>query len=353
MKKQLLALAGVGAITVGALAGAGPTNAADHLEAPLVAQDGRTDINDLYAFQSPEHPDNTVLVMTVNPGAGVLSPDTFDPDATYTFRVDRDGDARQDAQIRVRFGEPDADGEQSVRVDGLTGRAHGTTGEEITFRSGGRVMAGTFDDPFFFDFQAFQDQVKGAGGTRTFCDGGEVDFFAGLNVSAIVVEVPTERLDDDEPGVGIWGRTRTTGNQPPRTDRMGNPAIATVLINDGNEDQFNRRVPRTDVRNYTAEVSANLQFLSGLDGSGYTEEEANGIAGLLLPDILTLDASSPDGFVPGLNGRGLADDVIDFELFVVTGGLAASGTPVLDSDCVDANDVPFPGVFPYLAAPHS
>ena len=47
-----------------------PSQAADHLEAPLVQADGRTDINDLYAFQSPEDPSKTVLVMTVNPGFG-------------------------------------------------------------------------------------------------------------------------------------------------------------------------------------------------------------------------------------------------------------------------------------------
>ena len=44
---------------------------ADHLDAPLVQADGRTDINDVFAFSNGS---NTVLVMTVNPLAGVLSP---------------------------------------------------------------------------------------------------------------------------------------------------------------------------------------------------------------------------------------------------------------------------------------
>ena len=56
-------------------------------------------------------------------------------------------------------------------------------------------------------------------------------------------------------------------------------------------------------------------------------------------------------------GVGLSDrDVIDFSLFVVTGGLGAdnapAGTAVLDSDCVDTNDVAFSAAFPYLAGPH-
>ena len=66
--------------------------------------------------------------------------------------------------------------------------------------------------------------------------------------------------------------------------------------------------------------------------------------------MLTLDTTSSAGFVPGLNGRGLEDDVIDFELFVVTGGLFG-GPAAVDSDCVDANDVEFDDDFPYLEEP--
>ena len=78
--------------------------AADHLEAPFVQRDGRTDINDIYAFQSPDNPDNTVVVMTVNPLAGVASGTNFDKRAKYQFLVDTDGDRRQDEVFTVRFG---------------------------------------------------------------------------------------------------------------------------------------------------------------------------------------------------------------------------------------------------------
>ena len=64
-----------------------PAMAADHLDAPLVQLDGRTDINDFYMFQSPENSDNTVMVMTVNPAAGVLSGTTFDQEADYNFNL--------------------------------------------------------------------------------------------------------------------------------------------------------------------------------------------------------------------------------------------------------------------------
>ncbi len=83
---------------------------ADHLDAPLASADGRVDINDLYVFSSPTNPDNAVLIMTVNPVAGVLSPTTFHPKAKYEFLIDDDGDAKPDQKYTVKFGKPDGDG---------------------------------------------------------------------------------------------------------------------------------------------------------------------------------------------------------------------------------------------------
>ena len=72
IKHALGAVAGLalaGSLAVAAL----PSGAADHLDAPAVKKDGRTDLTDIYAFQSKEHPGNTVLIMDVNPLAGVVS----------------------------------------------------------------------------------------------------------------------------------------------------------------------------------------------------------------------------------------------------------------------------------------
>ena len=344
MKKLAVVAMGLAVLMVGVLVGGTPSTAADHLEAPDVAQDGRTDIADIYAFASPDYPDRTVLIMTVNPGAGVLSPTEFDRRATYQFRIDNDQDAKQEEAIKIRFGRVQEDGSQSVKILG-SARGNGSTGEVIDLKNGGRAYAGTFDDPFFFDLVAFQDQVKGAGGTRAFCDGDEHDFFAGLNVSAIVLEVPTDSLTDDNSMLGVWAETRRSSQR----DRMGRPAIATVLIDDGMEKRFNRTSPHRDLSKFGDQVKANLLFLSGVDGTGYTDEEAQGVTEVILPDILTYDTSAPASY---LNGRGLADDVIDLSLVVVTGGLGSNGTPVLDSDCVPANDVAFPGTFPFLAPAH-
>ena len=68
------------------------------------------------------------------------------------------------------------------------------TGESFALQGGGQAWAGLADDPFFFDLQALNDQVKHAGGSRTFCDAGKTDFFAGFNVSAIVLEASPTRI---------------------------------------------------------------------------------------------------------------------------------------------------------------
>lgn len=342
MKKILYSVLAACGLMAATIVATNPVTAADHLEAPRVQADGRTDINDVYAFQSPTNPDNTVLIMTVNPGAGILSPTEFDPRSTYQFRIDTDNDARAEKTIRIRFSRAQADGTQRYTIRGLRGIARGETGTVTELRQGGSATAGTFDDPFFFDFQAFQDQVKGAGGERTFCDTHATDFFAGLNVSGIVLELPTDSLTNRSDEIGVWAETRRGSRM---IDRMGRPAIATVLIDDGSEDLFNRGIPLRDRARFGDQVTGNLLALSGLDGSGYTEAEAESITDILLPDILTINTESADGF---LNGRGLADDVIDTELFIVTGGLGANGSAVLSSDCVDGNDVPFNNHFPYL-----
>jgi len=325
--KKLLAVLGILSVVAIALVtgvAARPTDAADHLDAPAVMNDGRTDINDLYAFQSPGQPDRTVMIMTVNPLAGVQNPTTFKPLAAYQFQVDNDGDAKEELTYTIRFGLPRSNGKQRVTLT-ANGRikALGWTGEDISVKGGGKLRADIFDDPFFFDLVAFRNGLA-------FCPGNTgVDFFAGLNVTAIVLEVPSSALGDNN--VGIWARTRLIK----QIDRMGRPAINTVFIPSGTKDAFNAGVPKKDQRDFRDEVVATLLAL------GNDQATADGLADFLLPDILTIDTSNPAGFP---NGRGVADDVIDTELSLITGG-------AVPSDCVDANDVAFPGAFPYLASP--
>jgi hypothetical protein len=343
MKK---ALGGVAVLAFGAAIAmwALPSGAADHLDAPAVKKDGRTDITDIYAFQSKEHPQNTVLIMDVNPLAGVVSGTTFDPKGSYEFLVDNNNDAVADVTFTATF--EDAGHGQKLKVKrGNATVGNGMTGDTISLRDGGTAWAGLADDPFFFDLQAFKDQVKGAGGTRTFCDGNTVDFFAGTNVTSIVLEVPSSWLTAGSSTVGVWART---WHGKEMKDQMGRPAINTVFVPESMKDAFNATAPADMRAGFGQIFTDDLLFLSGLDGSPYTQTQAEQITDVLLPDILTVDTASPAGF---LNGRQPADDVIDPELAIVTGGFFGDSA-VLTSDCVSANDATLPSTFPYLAAPH-
>lgn len=343
--KKLLGALGLAALAASLAYAAMPSNAADHLDAPAVKKDGRTDITDLYAFRSMENPDNTVLIMDVNPLAGVVSGTTFDPKGSYEFLVDNDGDAVADVTLTATFTGPEG-GAQRLKVKlGNATIGHGSTGEVVDLGEGAQAWAGVADDPFFFDLQAFRDQVKGAGGSRTFCDSSAVDFFAGTNVSAIVLEVPSNWLTGDSSNVGVWART---WHGTAIADQMGRPAIGTVFAPEARKDEFNNTAPADMPAAFGEVVTQGLLTLSGLDGTPYTLGQAQAIAGVLLPDILTVDTASSAGF---LNGRQPANDVIDAELDLVTGGFFG-GSAVLTSDCIPANDVSLPTAFPYLAPAH-
>lgn len=357
----LLVVIGVAAAALAAVlastGGSDRAGAADHLDGPLVAQDGRTDINDVFVFHPASHGkgkgaqdlSRTVFVMTVNPGAGVISGTEFDHRAWYEFVIDTDGDARQDAKLKVRFTKPKHEGRQHVAVFHYRPGGHwvplaeGWTGEHIESKSGVKLFAGTTDDPFFLDLDNFNNGA-------TFCGakGGlpVSNFFKGLNVSSIVVEIPTALLGKDT-NIGVWGRTATA--KQGQIDRMGRPGITTVFIPKNpfedeadQKDAFNAGMPKNDQDDFRSEIVDSLTLLYSLNDAtdDPTDDAAQieGLADILLPDILTVDLSKETGF---LNGRNLEDDVIDAVLPLITEGL-------LTTDCVD-NDSNFKSKFPYLA----
>lgn len=314
---------------IGLVAVTGITHASDHLDAPLVSLDGRLDVNDSYIFQSPNDSERSVMIMTVNPGAGIFSPMTFHPTGTYEFNIDNTGDAVPEITYSVQFGRPSANGSQRYTVRRNRALvARGRTGTTARIRVGGpgSVTCGQFDDPFFFDLNGFNNGFQFTGD----------DFFAGLNVSAIVIEVSTSALTQGSSGsvVSLSCRTRIG---PEQIDRVGRPAINTALIPSDLKDAFNVGLPVNDPEDFGATVQASIESLNGGDS-----QTAEFLTGILLPDVLTVDLGNPAGF---LNGRGLADDVIDATLELVTNGAVAS-------DFADANDIPFLDTFPYLGPPH-
>jgi hypothetical protein len=347
-RRGLAAVAAAGAVALAL--GTAPllAGAADHLDAPgLTSPDAMpaADINDVYAFPGRDD-DDTVLVLTTHPALGALSPLDYASDVAYTMNVDRNGDAVQDLAYVLRFRPGNGTGVgQRFTVTRYTGKdattlkhgrvvGKGRTGRTTRLKDDAKVFVGARSDPFFFDLNAFLGAVVGNGNGRTFCDqpgGRGVDFFAPLNVNAIVLEVETESVG---PRFGVWGATSRNGVQ---IDRMGRPAINTVFNKGEDKNRFNHGVPKNDFADFSDNVIKVLEALGK-----YDEATATAIAHVLLPDILTYDTTMP---VAGpLNGRALSDDVIDVELGLVTQG-------AVPTDCVG----PHPDTakrFPYLGSPH-
>lgn len=335
-KQSALMLAILATAGVLALAAAPAARTADHLDAPdLSPPDGNLmgDIADLFVFPPDADKNNqVVLAATYNPAAGVFGPTGFDPGLQYTFEIDTDGDARAERTITFEFDETRNNGRQdySVWLDGGELVA-GTTETVANFGDTGKAFAGLADDPFFFDLDAF----LGSGG-RAFCDGSEADFFAGLNVNAIVVQVPVDMIADG--ALGVWARTLAVKDNRGlrQVDRIGFPALNTVFIPSRRKDVYNAGIPANDEDDF-------FHFLRrGFKGGGNSTATSKALADALLPDILPYDPSLPAGF---LNGRRLVDDVIDAELGLLTAG-------ALTGDCVDGNDVDFSDTFPYLGHAH-
>ena len=333
---------------------AGPSSAraADHLDAPGLTPPGgsvQSDITDLYAFQSPTNAANTVLVLNVNgviggnltfgrgiPGVGNTK------GVLYNFNVDNNGDSVADVNLRVRFGMPAEDGSQGFEVrrngkllismDDGRSTAFGAAPNIVT-AGDVKAFAGRRDDPFFFDLSAFLGHdVSDPTKTRSFCDGHQTDFFAGRDVSSIVLELPSSMLtaDSTHPNIGVWASTNAGDTQ---IDRLGRPAINTVFNHGDDKNRFNAGDPVNDWRDFGPSFVSTLTSLGAANPTG--------LAHVLLPDVLTFDTSSSAGF---LNGRKLTDDVIDAELNLITNG-------ALTGDCV-ANDSTFSNAFPYLGSPN-
>jgi uncharacterized protein DUF4331 len=317
-------------LTAGAVPGT--ALAADHLDSPSVAANGAVDLTDIYAF-SAVRGTMSAFIVNVNPGAGVLpnSGTTFGPAVRYNLKIDENGDLRPDVTYTFRFGAP-ASGRQSFSLF-RNGRlvTRGMTGSTTRLGGGGRVTAGLFDDPFFFDLDAFKGQVLANGNGRMFCDAGTVDFFKGLNVSSMVLLVPNSAVGGRGRTIGVWATTEAMrGGKLVQLDQMGRPAINTVFNHTPAEKElFNRTQPSEQVGLGFRHTVHDVLAAFGGDPA---------LAKVLIADVLTFQTGNHAGF---LNGRRLRNDVIDAELNLVTGG-------GIKTDCV-SNDSAIRDHFPYLA----
>ncbi|HEV8545143.1 MAG TPA: DUF4331 family protein [Candidatus Limnocylindrales bacterium] len=385
LRSRLTALGA--ALTVLTL-GAAPflANAADHLDAPALggtvvagefaphSEHGDRDINDLYVFTAPDAANRTAIALTVNPAINLFG-GNFGTNVRYIINIDTNGDLVQDIAYIGRFEDADAAGNQKWKLSRYTGdRAVSLTGGRTvaqgTSNDGTKTIgtnhewawAGVRSDPFFFDLTGFIGTTTLlTTGTAVGGDGlgtDPTDFFAHLNTNAIVLTLPNAMLPN---AINVWATTTWydgTSWQP--GDQMARPAINTVFNPSVDKNLFNRTRPSQQLTasggKFFNNVVNGLLFFSSLDSEGaYTEGQAEALAGVLIPDVLPYSRTST---LPApLNGRGLADDVIDVELNVTTGGdpldlfADRNATGAVPGDGVGPHS-DYLSVFPYLGVPH-
>jgi len=368
--RETLRLVGGMAIVLLLVLGA-PGRSADHRDAPGINEDPRADINDVYAFVSP-NTGNVVLAMTVNPfqigGAPGIA---FGQDVLYEFKIDNTGDSVEDLVVQMTFAPITSSstpqgftvrGPARPRTSGtasslllqdapvVIGPANGT----VVAGSGNvpRVFAGVRDDPFFFDL-IFGFRLLGISPGGPLTRPGGIDFFAGINCSILAVEIPPSALRGSAGNVlRIWGTTGRPKNMVrsgtiyladtqtgpfTQVDRMAFPVANTVLMPTRLKDAFNRSVPSQD---QLFREEALLHLIAINNDPVYSQTLLDAV---LFPDVLVLDLGRPSsGF---LNGRRPQDDVIDIVL-------RAASKDALAGDGVNANDVAFLSDFPFFAPPH-
>jgi len=204
--------------------------AADHIDAPATQGDAAADIADFYAWHTERG--TIVAIITFNALLEAGADPVYDDTVLYTVHIDNtadpaeanqpldnDNDNVSDIQINVRFGQNGA-GEWGMQVNGAPGAADetfdGPVGMPLTNGSV-TAAANIYDDPFFFDFEGFTatamnllDDTEAADvAFASILAGAPVDFFAGLNTMAVVVEFDAAMAADGNADnfLQLWATT--------------------------------------------------------------------------------------------------------------------------------------------------
>ena len=211
--------------------------ASDHADTPAIAATPGADLTDVYVFPSPANSNNVVLAMNVHPliATGQGPSTVFDPNVLYQFKIDNNGDNKEDLVVQAKF--LGTGSNQKVVISGPVKPSHigtqaiqepsdsvtGVINTPFTTSDGAKVFAGAREDSFFFDLEQFltifPDRATPINGipvanpnqpqATTFrAPGAAKDFLTGLNVLSIVVELPKSAIRGATNGkIGVWATT--------------------------------------------------------------------------------------------------------------------------------------------------
>ncbi len=372
--------------------------ASDHIDSPTIAQDRGSDIADMYAFLDPN--DNTQVVLMMSTQGFIVSGEhfgmvIFDSNIRYRFEIENTGDARPDLFLDVTY----SPGLGRLTTQTATITLSGSRGHPfVSFTapttlsnqepqpmlppapvvttdaaSGVKFFGGAADDPFFLDdtganrFVASSLANPGNPDTTLLGFRQGRDTYAGFNSMLTVVSVPAALLRSDHGHpinvIGINAATQRRQIQRisngsvqgegyfVNVDRQGNPLVNNGLIPASRKDEYNGASTVDDANGrFVADLITDLQNF------GTDPAHINAILGVIQRsgDILRLDLTVPNsgpqgGNNPGggfgnMGGRRLTDDVVDIVFTLINNGVPLT-------DFVNANEVPFRNVFPFVADP--
>lgn len=216
---KFAALLGLPVVAASAyLVGERPLPAADHLDPPARTNpsndstpDFPADIADLYVTHDA---DKVTLIVTFGGPAATSLPARYDPEVLFTVAISNQA-PRTTADIPITFQfaqeEGTVDGPWGVRVRGLPGVNGDIVGsvERTLEQDGVKVFAGLVDDPFFFDSQGLRESRE----TGTLRFRNDRDFFGSQNITAMVIEIPRDRLENGTNLLDIWTFSDRLGGQ--------------------------------------------------------------------------------------------------------------------------------------------
>jgi Domain of unknown function (DUF4331) len=339
-----------------------------HFDTAIAREDPRLNLCDFYLFRGQSG--TTVMAMTVNPNAGAKAPDTFHEEGLYAFRFDVNDDAHEEVTFKIRFGEVrHAEGQglegrhaQTLEVRRATGKgagegteseviASGTTGRIVAGDAGVRIFAGLAPDLFAADrpVAAAYRAAVAAGRFAPQLFQTAANYFQNRNVTAIVIEVPTQLIGDPGATVRAWATVSLCGHAPEvQVSRWGLPLMTHIFITDeAVKDEYNRSHPSADVPRFSQIVADALPPFAQLAGStddpaAYAQRVVDRLFPTTLPYVL--DSAASFGFA-GFNGRALTDNVENVMLSLQANTPIDQRTTVPRTNIIDE--------FPYFGAPHA
>jgi hypothetical protein len=261
-------------------------------------------------------------------------------------------------------------GGSGVPVDTFTSAANGMN-----------VFCGVRDDAFNFDEIFVRKILQGTlavpNPANTRSPG--IDFYARLNCSTIAIEVPSALLTGtlvnnlSHKQLNIWATTsvsttvirsvraprrgapvesrETDGRAFVQQDRAAQPALSTFVIDDEHRDAFSKGQPKDDAKFFTDSAAVMIKKFQLDPNSQAAMTALDHVLDISFPNVLRLDVTSTSGF-PSENGRRPQDDVISYELGLLTVGAVTNEGILGSNGLIGGNDAPFLPGFPFFASPH-